>query len=81
MLPGGKSFPPVDPAAARKLSQLEEDAEKLRKQIDDKQKEKRANLQEWGTRERESRREGLRSELAEAQLQGFSGEVIGGNAF
>ena len=71
----------MDPAAVRKLSQLEEDADKLRKQIDEKQKEKRANLREWETRERESRRDGLRSELAEAQLEAFNGEVIGGNAF
>ena len=67
--------------AAKKISQLEEDAERLRKQIEEKQKEKRAGLREWDTRERESRREGLRSELAEAQLEGLSGEVIGGTAF
>ncbi|KAL9131732.1 MAG: hypothetical protein Q9217_000407 [Psora testacea] len=81
IVPGGKPLPSADPAAAKKISQLEEDAEKLRKQIEEKQKEKRAELMEWSTRERESRREGLRSELAEAQLEGLSGEVIRGTAF
>jgi len=60
---------------------LEEDAKKMRDQIEEKQREKRAGLREWETRERESRREGLRSELAESQLEGLSGEVIGGTAF
>ena len=81
VIPGGKALPPFDPAANRKLSQLEEDASKLRKQIDERQKDKRAALRDWERRERESKRENLRSELAEAQLQSFSGEVIGGQAF
>ncbi|KAL9634053.1 MAG: hypothetical protein Q9164_004323 [Protoblastenia rupestris] len=81
IVPGGKALPSADPVAAKKISQLEEDAERLRKQIEEKQKEKRAGLREWDTRERESRREGLRSELAEAQLEALSGEVIGGPAF
>ena len=81
IVPGGKALPPVDPAAAKKLAQLEEDADRLRKQIDEKQKEKRADLREWESRERESRREGLRSEYAEQQLEAFNGEVIGGHAF
>ncbi|KAG8526277.1 uncharacterized protein KY384_000270 [Bacidia gigantensis] len=81
IIPGGSLLPSADPAAARKISQLEDDAERLRKQIDDKQKEKRAGLRDWDVRERESRREGLRSELAEAQLESFSGEIIGGQAF
>ena len=81
IIPGGKAFPNADPASAKKIGQLEEDAEKLRKTIEEKQKVKREVLREWETRERESRREGLRSELAEAQLEGLSGEVIGGTAF
>ena len=81
ILPEGKSLPTLDPVAAKKISQLEEDADRLRKQIEEKQKEKRAGLREWETRERESRREGLRSELTEAQLEGLSGEIIGGTAF
>ena len=80
-MPGGKALPNADPAAAKKIGQLEDDAEKLRKQIEEKQKEKRTELRDWDSRERESRRDGLRSELAEAQLEGLSGEVIGGTAF
>ena len=43
-------------------------------QIEEKQREKRKNLREWETRERESRRDGLRSELAEEALEAMSGE-------
>ena len=71
----------MDPAADKRASQLEEEATKLREQIAEKQKEKRAGLREWDSRERESRRDGLRSDLAEQQLQGLSGEMIGGQAF
>jgi len=78
---GGKALPSADPVAAKKISQLEEDAKRLREQIEEKQREKRASLREWDNRERESRRDGLRSELAEAQLEDLSGELIGGVAF
>jgi len=81
IVPGGKALPSADPAAEKKIRQLEEDAKKMRDQIEEKQREKRAGLREWETRERESRREGLRSELAESQLEGLSGEVLGGTAF
>lgn len=81
MVPGGKALPSIDPVAEKKINQLEEDAKRLRDQIEEKQREKRGGLREWDSRERESRREGLRSELAEAQLEGLSGEVIGGTAF
>lgn len=43
-------------------------------QIEEKQREKRRNLREWESRERESRRDGLRSELAEEALEAMSGE-------
>ena len=71
----------MDPTSEKKLGLLEEEAQKLRDQIAEKQKDKRAGLREWESRERESRRDGLRSDLAEQQLQGLSGEVIGGQAF
>lgn len=71
----------MDPAADKKISQLEDEARRLREVIDARQREKRAGLREWDSRERESRRDGLRSELAEQQLQGLTGEVIGGQAF
>lgn len=81
IIEGGKAMPSADPTAAKKIIQLEEDAKRLREQIDEKQREKRSSLREWDNRERESRRDGLRSELAEAQLEALSGEAIGGAAF
>ena len=50
------------------MKQLEAEAEKLRDMIEEKQKSMREALREWGVRERESEREGLKSELAEMHL-------------
>ena len=71
----------MDPAADKKLAQLEEESKRLREAIDEKQKVKRQLLRDWESKERESRRDGLRSELAEASLEQLSGEQIGGAAF
>lgn len=71
----------MDPAARQRIKNLEDDARKLRDHIEERQREKRSRLRDWESREREARRDGLRSELAEQQLQGLSGEVIGGQAF
>ena len=71
----------MDPAADKKLAQLEEESKRLREVIDEKQKVKRQMLRDWESKDRESRRDGLRSELAEAQLEQLSGERIGGGAF
>lgn len=71
----------MDPAADKKLAQLEEESKRLRDVIDEKQKAKRQMLRDWESKERESRREGLRSELAEGQLEQLSGEQVGGAAF
>ena len=71
----------MDPASVKKLAQLEEESKRLRETIEEKQRVKRQSLREWESREREARRDGLRSELAEGQLEGLSGEVIGGQAF
>lgn len=48
---------------------LEAEAERMRSEIVEKQKSKREVLDEWEIRERESERESLRSELADAHLQ------------
>lgn len=74
-------MPSLDPAAEKKLQQLEEDSKKLREAIEEKQREKRKGLMEWETRERESKSAALRSELAETQLDALSGEMTGGTAF
>ncbi len=80
---GGEALPSlIDPAAKKRLAELEEGKKKLMDQIEEKQRDKRKNLREWESLERESRRDGLRSELAERALEEMSGEGIGtGTAF
>ena len=80
---GGEALPSLmDPAAKKRLTELEEGSKKLMEQIEERQREKRRNLREWEVRERESRRDGLRSELAEEALEAMSGEGTGmGSAF
>ena len=58
---------------------MEEDKRKLMEIIEEKQKAKRQGLREWEKAERESHREGLRSEFAEAHLERLS-EGVGGRA-
>lgn len=53
---------------------MEEDKKKLLEAIEEKQRVKRAGLREWEKAERESKREGLKSELAEGQLERLTGE-------
>ena len=82
IIPGGKLAPSgLDPAAEKRLQQIEEDKKKLLEQIEEKQRVKRQGLREWEKAERESRREGLKSELAEEHLEKLTGEGTGGTAF
>ena len=83
IVPGGEVLPSaLDPAARKRLVELEEQKKKLQDQIDEKQREKRRGLREWDSKERDSRRDGLRSELAEEALEVMSGEGTGtGTAF
>ena len=72
----------IDPAAMKRLIELEDAKKKLLEQIEEKQKEKRKGLRDWNTMERESRRDGLRSELAEDALDKMNGQGMGtGTAF
>ena len=83
-MPGGKLAPSgMDPAAEKRLAQLEEDKKKLLEAIEEKQKAKRQGLREWDKTERESKREGLKSELAEGHLDRMTGEgsAVSGAAF
>lgn len=57
------------------MKQLEDDAERIRSEIGEKQKNKREALREWEVRERESEIAGLRSELAEGTLRTFEMEA------
>jgi hypothetical protein len=69
-VPGGKLLPSgLPPDQDKRIKMLEAEAERMRTEIAEKQKSKREILNEWETRERESERESLRSELADAHLQ------------
>ena len=78
MIEGGKKLPSALAANDEKrLKFLEEEGRKIREQINEKQRIKRQGLREWDRMERESKREALKSELAEGHLERLSGEVGG----
>lgn len=82
IVPGGKLQPSgLPPEQERKVKILEAEAERIRAEIAEKQKIKREALMEWEVRERESEREHLKSELAEASLNRLSEGEGGGAAF
>ncbi|GAB7354813.1 hypothetical protein MBLNU459_g5202t1 [Dothideomycetes sp. NU459] len=64
-----------------RLDKLEEEAERLRRAIDDKQLRKRKGLREWERLERESEAAGLRAQLADESVRALAGESDGGAAF
>lgn len=79
VVPGGRASPSVlDPAAERRLHQLEVDREKLFEQIATTQASKRAGLRDWDRLDRESSICALKSELAEGHLQRMADESMGG---
>ncbi|MCJ1307227.1 hypothetical protein MMC25_000873 [Agyrium rufum] len=78
IIEGGKKLPTMlDPGQEKRLQQLEEDKKKLMEAIEEKQRVKRMGLRDWERGEREIRREGLKSELAEQSLERLSGEGDG----
>ena len=82
IVPGGERMPSgLDPSQEKRLQQLEDEKKKLQEAIDEKQRLKRMALREWEKGERESRREGLRSELAEQSLEKLSGEGSGSGGY
>jgi len=67
IIPGGvKAEPLVDNT---RLNRLQEEAEKLRKQIEEREARKRKGLREWERMSREVEVAGLRSELAAAAVR------------
>lgn len=68
----------MDPAAEKRLQEIEEQKRKLLDAIDEKQASKRKALREWERGEAEVKRDGLRSELAERGLEQLTGEGGGG---
>lgn len=75
---GLKSEPLVDRS---KLGKLEEEAERLRRQIEDRETRKRKNMREWDRMTRETEAAALRSELAEQSLKLHNGEAESQAAF
>lgn len=78
-VPGGQKAP--DMYDKSKLSRLEEEAEKLRAIIDQKETVKRQKLREWEAMERDAQTAALRSELAESHLRSLNGEDESSGAF
>ncbi|EME85770.1 uncharacterized protein MYCFIDRAFT_131639 [Pseudocercospora fijiensis CIRAD86] len=70
---GGQKMEPV--VDRSKLNKLEDEAERLRKQIEDKETKKRRSLREWERMSRETEAAALRSELAEEALRSINGEA------
>ena len=63
------------------MHKLEEEAEKLRKQIEEREARKRKNLRDWDRMTRETEAAALRSELSEQALKELNGEAEGQAAF
>ena len=86
VVPGGRKTPGSSGMTAdqeRKVKQLEDDAERIRSDMTEKQKSKREALREWEVRERESEVAGLKSQLADDHLRtlGEEDSVMMGAAF
>jgi hypothetical protein len=75
IIAGGKLLPSgLAPEQEKRLRQLEADAERMREELKEKQRNGREAVNEWEVRERESEREALRSELAEESLRELQNE-------
>jgi hypothetical protein len=64
-----------------RLDKLEDEAEKLRLVIEDKQARKRKGLKEWAKLGRESETASFRAQLADENVRALAGESDGGAAF
>ena len=76
---GGHKMEPV--ADYTKLERLQEEAEKLRKLIDEKETKKRKQLRDWDRLRRESAAAAYRTQLAEEALRNANGEAESAAAF
>nr|POF11408.1 hypothetical protein CFP56_44246 [Quercus suber] len=75
---GQKAEPLVD---LSRLNKLQEEAEKLRKQIEERQARQRKGLREWDRLARDTEIASLRSELAEQSVRQLNGEAESQAAF
>lgn len=79
VIEGGQKMEPV--VDLSKLNKLQDEAEKLRKIIDDKEAKKRKSLREWDQLSRETKLAGVRTQLAEESFRQISGEAESTAAF
>jgi hypothetical protein len=63
-----------------KMHKLEDEADKLRKEIAEKETKKRKALREWDRLQRESELAGLRTRLADESLRKLEGDGIEGGS-
>lgn len=70
-----------EPYATAKLQKLEQEMERMRQSIADKEKQLQPELREWSKLERESERAAFKSQMAEESLRALSGDEGGGMAF
>ncbi|RMZ04140.1 hypothetical protein D0860_06505 [Hortaea werneckii] len=75
---GQKADPLIDET---KLGRLQDEAERLRRQIEERELKKRKGLREWDRLSREVEVAGLRSELAEQSVRELNGEAESQAAF
>lgn len=73
IIEGGKKAEPL--VDRTKITTLEDEAEKLRKQLDEKEARIRKSLREWDRLTRDTEAAALRSELAETALRHLNGET------
>lgn len=78
-IPGGRRHSAAPPANAAKIKKLEEESEKLRKQIDEKKKVLRQELHEWDNVGREATKYRLAGDLAEGNLKKLEEMGVGEN--
>lgn len=79
ILPGGRKASPI--LDRSRLDKLNDESEKLRRQIEEKEGRKRKALRDWDRLVRESDTAAVRSELAEEAVRGFTEDEAMGAAF
>lgn len=67
--PGGRRAAALPPATAAKIRRLEDEAERLRRAIDERKRVARAEVREWDAFERHAARLRLAGDLAEGNLR------------
>lgn len=85
-VPGGKKIPSLVselwPASDTKIKKLEEETERLRQEIADRESRSRAAIRDWDRHQRESDNARLRTELAEQSLAKLmADDDAGGSGF